>query len=92
MILSRLPRPTRAILAALATFAAATACTPVPELEQAVSGDLRAAPYPALIPLEPALAAGAAERQDPEALERQMTARQARLKARAQRLQARPTE
>jgi len=92
MILPRLPRPMPAAFAALLLLAAATACTPVPELDETVSDDLRAAPYPALIPLEPALAAGAAEPQRAEDLERQMTARQARLRARAQRLQARPTE
>ncbi|GHG90352.1 hypothetical protein [Pseudodonghicola xiamenensis] len=85
-------RPLFAQIALLAALTAAANCTPVPELEDSVTPDLRAAPYPTLIPLEPALAQNPPEPQKAEALEQQMQARQNRLNARAQRLRTRPVE
>ncbi|MDK3019482.1 hypothetical protein [Pseudodonghicola flavimaris] len=70
----------------------ATACTPVPELEDRITGDLRATPYPALVPLDQALAQQAPAPQAAEDLETQMRARQARLDARAARLRNRPVD
>jgi len=87
------PRPSPFTLIALLTaLSLAPACTPVPELNDTVTADLRAAPYPALIPLEPALAQNAPEPQKAEELEQQMQARQAALNARAQRLRTRAVE
>lgn len=87
------PRQTPlALIALLTALTTAPGCTPVPELDDTVTADLRAAPYPALIPLEPALAQNAPEPQKAEALEQQMQARQAALNARAQRLRTRAVE
>lgn len=87
------PRQTPlALIALLTALTTAPGCTPVPELDDTVTADLRAAPYPALIPLEPALAQNAPEPQKAETLEQQMQARQAALNARAQRLRTRAVE
>lgn len=83
--------PPRTVLAALACLAALTgapACTRVPELEATRTEALRDAPYPALIPLEHALAADAAAPDSAERLEHEMAWRRAALNARAARLRA----
>ncbi len=73
----------------LALLLAVAACTRnVPELDQTRTDALRDAPYPALIPLESALATDAATPDSAEQLEREMTQRRALLKARADRLRA----
>jgi len=63
-------------------------CNRVPELDETQSDTLRHAAYPALIPLEPALALHAAEPDSAETLEREMNWRRALLEARAARLRA----
>ncbi|MDX2483638.1 MAG: hypothetical protein QNK42_08250 [Pseudodonghicola sp.] len=74
---------------ALALLLAVAGCTrEVPELDQTRTEALRDAPYPALIPLESALATGAATPDSAQQLEREMTRRRALLKARADRLRA----
>ncbi|TDK51583.1 hypothetical protein [Antarcticimicrobium luteum] len=71
------------------TLVAAAGCTrTVPELDQTRTDALRDAPYPALVPLGPLLATGAAEPDSAERLEREMAWRSARLKSRADRLRA----
>lgn len=67
-------------------------CNRVPELDSARGDALRHAPYPALIPLEHALAINAAEPDSAERLEREMGWRRARLEARAARLRAAQSE
>jgi len=83
-----LPRLPLAVLACLAAISLAPACTRVPELDETRGASLRTAPYPALIPLGPALAADAADPDSAERLEREMAWRRARLAARAARLRA----
>lgn len=82
-------RAAPAALIGLALLAMAAGCTrAVPELDETRTDALRDAPYPALIPLGPALAANAAEPDSAEMLEREMAARRALLNARAARLRA----
>ena len=83
------PRATPARLCLLVGAALlAAGCNRVPELDETQSDSLRHADYPALIPLEPALALHAAEPDSAEKLEREMDWRRARLEARAARLRA----
>ncbi|GHF61554.1 hypothetical protein [Seohaeicola zhoushanensis] len=78
-----LPRPALAALLALA------ACTQVPELGDVVPPDLRAADYPALIPLDTELTAPADPAAEAERLSGALNARADRLKRRARELSAR---
>lgn len=89
MFLPRLARAVPAALLCLPLALAAPGCTRVPELDETHTDALNGAPYPALIPLGPALAVNAAEPDSAERLEREMTWRRARLRARAARLRAR---
>lgn len=93
MFQTRLPFAASAALTCLALLLTAAGCTrAVPELDQTRSDALRDAPYPALIPLGPALAANAAEPDSAEKLEQEMTARRALLNARAARLRSAQAE
>lgn len=82
----------RAVLARLCLLIGAVlpaaGCNQVPALDETQGAALRHADYPALIPLEPALALHAAEPDSAEKLEREMDWRRARLEARAARLRA----
>lgn len=66
--------------------AVATACTRVPEIEDRLTPDLRGADYPALMPLEQSVPPLPAPEEESLRLERQLDARSARLKARAEAL------
>lgn len=81
-------RPSFAVLACLSLVLAAPTCTRVPDLDERRGDTLRRASYPELIPLEPALAADAAEPDSAEALQREMEWRRDQLRARAARLRA----
>lgn len=70
----------------------AAGCNRVAALDETQGPALRHADYPALIPLEPALALHAAEPDSAETLEREMDWRRARLEARAARLRAAQAE
>lgn len=61
-------------------------CTQVPELGAVVAPDLRAADYPALIPLGPDLRAAVDPGAEAEAASRALEARRDRLRRRAERL------
>lgn len=78
------PLPLLCVLAALWL----AGCTRVPELDEGRSANLRQADYPALIPLDAALATDPPEEGKAETLERQLSGRRDRLKARARWLQA----
>lgn len=93
------PRPSLAArlapaaLTGLALCLTVAGCTrDVPELDQTRSAALRDAPYPALIPLGPALAIDAAEPDSAEKLQQEMAGRRALLNARAARLRAAQAE
>ena len=74
-------------LPALAILCAALAgCTQFPALDRTITPELEAAPFPALVPLDPLLARATAGRVDPVATETAVAARVARLRARAARL------
>jgi len=66
----------------------ATACTRVPELEDQLSANLRAADYPALVPLDQAVEPLPLPGTQSEELEQQLAARSARLQNRANALNA----
>ncbi len=75
------------ILAALAASLALTgACTQVPALDQTITPALAAADYPALVPLDPILAAAQNSAVEPVQATSAIDARVAALKARAARL------
>jgi hypothetical protein len=66
-------------------LAVMAACTRFPDLESVVAPEVRAAPYPALVPIEPLLAGLTAEQITPE-VEAGLAGRMAALQARAARL------
>lgn len=68
------------------TLLVLSACTQFPELDRTITPALENADYPALVPLEPLLAAAKAGRIDPVQTEATLNARIARLRARAARL------
>ncbi|MFK7837983.1 MAG: hypothetical protein AB8B60_17375 [Sulfitobacter sp.] len=65
---------------------ALVACTQFPALEHTRTDDLEAADYPALVPIEPILAANAGPAPDPVETENTLNARLAGLRARADRM------
>ncbi|MEL6295271.1 MAG: hypothetical protein AAFR10_13510 [Pseudomonadota bacterium] len=70
----------------LVILAAISACTQFPELDDAVSEQAQAAPYPALVDLGPLVTEARASRTDPAEVETSVDARVAALRARAARL------
>ena len=64
-------------------FLMAAGCTDVPELGGRVAPDLRAAPFPKLLPLEKVLAQKPPAQQQSEEIQSDLAARVARLQARA---------
>ncbi len=68
---------------------ALTACTQFPELDGTVAPDVENADFPALVPLEPLLAANAPVIANPEQTTQTLEARVAALRARAGALQRR---
>ncbi|MEL6419257.1 MAG: hypothetical protein AAFV87_04650 [Pseudomonadota bacterium] len=70
----------------LVILAAISACTQFPELDDAVSEQAQAAPYPALVDLGPLVTEVRAGRTDPAEVETSVDARVAALRARAARL------
>lgn len=74
---------------ALIVVFAATACTRVPEIEDQLTKDLRAQPYPALQPLDRTLAAQPAPEVAVREVQDDLAARSRRLKARADALRKR---
>ena len=64
------------------------ACTRIPELEDKLSVDLRNSDYPTLVPLDQALAPLPLPDAQSEELEQELAARSARLKNRADALNA----
>tara|TARA_R110002049_G_scaffold23781_7_gene84834 strand:- start:50836 stop:51141 length:306 start_codon:yes stop_codon:yes gene_type:complete len=73
-------------IALLLTLGSLTACTQFPALDATITPELEAADYPALVPLDPLLAQAEAGRIDPVQTEAALSARVARLRARAARL------
>jgi hypothetical protein len=67
----------------LLAVAALAACTQFPELEGTVRPELRDAPYPALVPLEPILASVPPATVDPVEVADGLEARRAALRNRA---------
>jgi hypothetical protein len=65
---------------------AAAACSPSTGPDDAIPAELRAQPYPRLIPLEQALAPLPAPQEQSADLDQELQARAARLRARAARL------
>ncbi|OIQ29827.1 MAG: hypothetical protein BM562_10555 [Alphaproteobacteria bacterium MedPE-SWcel] len=74
-----------ALLCALAL----TACTRVPQLEDRLPKDLQGQPYPRLLPLGTALAAGPLPEEESAALAETLETRAARLRRRAEDLRRR---
>ncbi len=66
-----------------------TACTQFPDLDNTVSPAVEASEFPALVPLEPLLAASAPVVSDPVQTTETLEARVAALRARARALQQR---
>lgn len=62
------------------------ACTQFPELDRTQTPELKAAPYPDLIPLEPLLARARMPGADPARTEASLDSRLAGLRARADRM------
>ncbi|APG46264.1 hypothetical protein [Phaeobacter porticola] len=79
-------RPRAAHLVMVLAGLAIAGCTRVPELEDRLTPDLRGSEYPALVPLEDALQPSARPAEESKALEDNLTARAARLQARAEAL------
>jgi hypothetical protein len=75
----------RAHIALLVT-AGLAACTQFPDLDRTISPEVASADYPALVPLEPLLAAAIVGRVDARQTQAELEARVARLRARATRL------
>lgn len=75
----------RAHIALLVT-AGLAACTQFPDLDRTISPEVASADYPALVPLEPLLAAAIVGRVDAGQTQAELEARVARLRARATRL------
>jgi hypothetical protein len=75
----------RAHIALLVT-AGLAACTQFPDLDRTISPEVASADYPALVPLEPLLAAAIVGRVDADQTQAELEARVARLRARATRL------
>lgn len=73
----------------LALLAGLSACTRVPEIENRLTDDLRAQPYPQLLPLATALPAQAPPAQAAAEVNDDLEARARRLKARAAALRKR---
>lgn len=67
-------------------FTTLGACAQFPELDRTVTPELAAAPFPALVPVEPLLAQATAGRVDPVQTEAALQGRLSRLRARAARL------
>ncbi|MEL7260117.1 MAG: hypothetical protein AAGK69_01990 [Pseudomonadota bacterium] len=80
--------PFRPLMLPLALLIAG--CTQFPELDATIPAAVEAAPFPALVPLEPLLAANAAVVEDPQATTQTLEGRVSALRARASRLQDRP--
>lgn len=76
--------------AALVLCLALTACTQFPELDGAVTPDLKNADFPALVPLDPLRAQATAVVGDPVETTNRLENRVAALRARAAALQRRP--
>ncbi len=82
-----IPPPRLALTSVLVLLAVmATGCTRVPEIEDRLTADLRAADYPDLVPLDKALLPMPSPTEQSITLEQQLDARSARLKARAEAL------
>ena len=60
-----------------------TACTQFPELDRAITPELKEADYPALVPVEPLLTRATEGRVDPVTTQSNLEGRVARLRARA---------
>ena len=73
-------------LSILIAVLALGACTQFPELDNTITPDLERAEFPALVPVEPLLAAATAGRVDPVQTETALLGRLSRLRARADRL------
>ncbi|MGR3760188.1 hypothetical protein ACUXV3_08635 [Roseobacteraceae bacterium NS-SX3] len=78
-----MPRTRLLLFCAASALLAAAACTRVPELEDRLGSDLRAAGYPELIPLDENVAPLPDPAGQSAALKRELDARSARLQARA---------
>ncbi len=88
-----MPSPFRPVaLMCSAALLLGTACSRVPDIENQLTKDLRNAPYPALLPLNSVFATpdtpAASPAQQGAALEQDLSARAARLRARAAALNA----
>lgn len=68
---------------ACAVAAGLSGCVDVPELDKEIAPDLRGAGYPALVPIEAALAEGANPAQSAEDIDAELAARRAGLERRA---------
>lgn len=84
-----LPRRLTALGLLTALALSGAACSRVPELENQLSADLRSQPYPKLLPLGTALATEPLPEVESAALDQDLSARAARLKARAEALRQR---
>ncbi|MGH1355588.1 MAG: hypothetical protein ACRBBS_10980 [Thalassovita sp.] len=71
----------------LMVLALAAGCAPLPDLDSQVTPAAKAAPYPALVPLEPLLE-GAADSQTTATTAASQNARAAALRARAAQMRA----
>lgn len=72
----------------LVALSGAAACTRVPELESKVTPQMRAAPFPELIPLEERLGPALDPSREAQDLNEQLNARSQALQNRARQLQA----
>lgn len=84
---ARTGRRARGPVAALAVAAALAGCANVPDLDARIPASVQSAPYPALLPLETALAPLPAPQDAAGQLETALAGRRDSLKARASRLQ-----
>ncbi len=87
LLLNCLPmlfRPvSRLLLLACALASGLSGCVDIPELDEGISERLRDADYPALVPIETALAIGTPQAGTAEEVDAELAARRARLEQRA---------
>ena len=82
-----LMKPTRLSVLVTTLTLLCAGCTEFPQLDRTITPEMERADYPDLVPLAPLLASATGGRVNQAAAEAELTARVARLRARAARLQ-----